>query len=242
MNDDHSCASPRRLSWIDRAQALFEVLLLSGLVSGFLATLPFTLHAKGQDLLLQEDVRMISLYLLLDAAITFVLLALVMRAHRESVRSIGITWERWKPRVALGIGLVPFLFIVNALAALFFKTYLPQHFMEENPLTRMIRTPEQLALFILSVLIAGGIREELQRAFILNRFRSHLGGAITGLILWSLAFGAGHYVQQGQGMVIASLYGLVFGVIYLVSGSLTTPIAAHSVYDVVALLAYWHSR
>ena len=46
-------------------------------------------------------------------------------------------------------------------------------------------------------------------------------------------------MQGVQGMVIASLYGFVFGVIYLLSGSLIAPIAAHGAYDAVAILAYW---
>jgi membrane protease YdiL (CAAX protease family) len=103
----------------------------------------------------------------------------------------------------------------------------------------IIQTPQQLALFIFSALVAGGIKEELQRAFILNRFRRYLGGAWVGLVIWSLAFGAGHYVQGVQGIVIASLYGFVFGITYILSGSLLAPIVAHSVYDTLALLAYW---
>ena len=63
-----------------------------------------------------------------------------------------------------------------------------------------------------------------------------------GLILWSLAFGAGHYVQGIQGITIATIYGFLFGVIYLLRGSLTAPIVAHSAYDTMALLAYWFAR
>jgi membrane protease YdiL (CAAX protease family) len=88
-------------------------------------------------------------------------------------------------------------------------------------------------------LIAGGIKEELQRAFILTRFREHLGGAGLGLLLWSIGFGAGHYVQGIQGVVIATIYGLIFGIVYILSRSLIAPIIAHSAYDTVVLLAYW---
>jgi membrane protease YdiL (CAAX protease family) len=99
-----------------------------------------------------------------------------------------------------------------------------------------------LVLLIISVLIAGGIKEELQRAFILIRFRDHLGGARLGLVLWSIAFGAGHYVQGFQGMVIAGLFGLVFGTIYLLRGNLIAPMVSHGLYDMVALLGYWFLR
>jgi uncharacterized protein len=112
--------------------------------------------------------------------------------------------------------------------------------LETNPLIEIIRTPQQLGLFIFSALIAGGIKEELQRAFILSRFRKYLGGSLAGLILWSLAFGAGHYAQGVQGIVVASIFGFIFGMIYLISGSLVAPIVAHSIYDTLALLGYWY--
>jgi len=228
-----------RKSWIDRFQALFEILLLSGLVSGFLAALLLSLFHLQKLESLYKDAKMVAFYLLLESGITFLLLALVFKVHRENLASLGLRWERWRRNLVLGLGLVPVLFIINALVALLFKVYLPQYFLEENPLTEIIQTPQQLALFILSAFVAGGIKEELQRAFIINRFRGYLGGAAAGLVLWSVAFGAGHYIQGLQGIVIAAIYGFLFGAIYLLSGSLIAPIAAHAAYDTVALLAYW---
>jgi membrane protease YdiL (CAAX protease family) len=111
--------------------------------------------------------------------------------------------------------------------------------MEHNPLTEIIHSPQQLALFIFSALIAGGIKEEVQRAFILNKFGRYLGGAGVGLVLWSVAFGAAHYVQGIQGIFIAIVYGFLFGVLYLISGSLIAPMVAHGAYDTLALLGYW---
>jgi membrane protease YdiL (CAAX protease family) len=225
--------------WVDRIQAGVEILLLSGLVSGFLAalTLPL-LHIRNMDRLLQ-DVRLLSVYLLIESAISLLLLIGLLKLHRESMTSIGLQWKHWKRNLLLGLALVPCLFMINGFVAVFFKLYLPKYFMDENPLIQGVHTPLQLILFAFSALIAGGFKEEIQRAFILNRFKSYLGGAGVGLILWSLAFGAGHYVQGVQGVVIASLYGFVFGVIYLLSGSLVAPIAAHGAYDVLAILAYW---
>jgi membrane protease YdiL (CAAX protease family) len=220
----------------DRLLALFEVLLLSGLLSSSLAVSLF--HGNRADLLI-NDPETLSSFLLLEAGITILLLAMVLKAHRESLWSLGLRWDRWKPNLLIGLGLVPFLFLVNAVVMFAFRIYLPEYYMEQNPLTEFIHTPQQLALFIFSALIAGGIKEELQRAFILTRFGRYLGGAVLGLVLWSLAFGAGHYVQGAQGVTVAAIYGLVFGLIYLMSGSLIAPIVAHGTYDTLALLAYW---
>jgi membrane protease YdiL (CAAX protease family) len=228
-----------RNPWIDRVQAAIEVFLVSGIVSGLLASVPIALlHIKDTDLLVR-NANILSTYLLLESAITFLILALLMKVHRESPKNLGLRWRDWKRHLSIGLVLVPFLFLINGIVALLFREYLPGLYSEHNPLLEGIQTPSQLVLFIFSALVAGGFKEEIQRAFILNRFQTYLGGAWIGLLLWSLAFGAGHYAQGVQGIVIASLYGFLFGVIYLLSGSLIAPITAHAVYDTVAILLFW---
>jgi uncharacterized protein len=228
-----------RKTWLDRAQALFEVLLLSGLLSSLLAGLilyPFR-GQKPPNLLLSA--KTLSVFLLLESGIAFLILAVILKIRRETIFGLGLRWHRWKSQLAIGLALVPCFFLLNGAVALIFRTYFPQYYLDENPLTQLIQTPQQLALLIFSALVAGGIKEELLRAFILTRFRLYLGGAGLGLVLWSIGFGAGHYVQGAQGIVTAGLYGLIFGAVYLQSGSLIAPIVAHSVYDSLALLAYW---
>ena len=231
---------PRKL-FIDRVLALIEVLLLTGLLSSLLAVLPFFAFRKKSLELLTTDVRTISLFLLLEAGITMVLLMLILKAHRETLRSLGLRWERWRSDLITGLGLVPFLFLINAGVSFAFRTYLPKYYTEKNPLTELIHSPQQLGIFIFSALVAGGLKEELQRAFILNRFGRYLGGSGLGLVLWSLVFGAGHYVQGVQGIVIATIYGFVLGATYLLSKSLVPPFVAHGAYDALALVVYWFS-
>jgi len=229
-------------TWVERLQAFFEVLLLSGLFSSFLATLIFSaIHGKNVELM-ATNATIIAIFLLVESAITFLILLMITRAHREAFRNLGLRMIRWKSDFLIGIGLAILLLVINFGVAFIFQHYLPKYSLEKNPLTAIIHTPQQLALFIFAALIAGGIKEELQRAFILNRFGRYLGGTSLGLILWSLAFGAGHYVQGVQGITIATIYGFLFGVIYLLRGSLIAPIVAHSAYDTLALLAYWYGK
>lgn len=230
---------PRPKLWVDRIQAIFEIVLLSGLISSLLSSL--IIHAfQGQNAAyLLNSAKVLGIFLLLESGITFLILALILKIRGESICSLGLGWNRWKSHLALGLALVPFLFMINGVVALVFRAYFPRYYLEKNPLTELIHTPQQLAFIIFSALIAGGIKEELQRAFILTRFRLYLGGAGLGLILWSLVFGAGHYVQGVQGVVIAATYGLIFGAVYVLSGSLIAPIVAHSAYDTIALLTFW---
>jgi membrane protease YdiL (CAAX protease family) len=225
--------------WIDRLLAFFEVLMLSGIISSVLASLIFAgLYRKNTDLIAANAKILVS-FILLESALTFLFLFVILKAHRETISGLGLRWIHWKSNFFIGLAVAPCLLLINAFIALIFRNFLPNYYLEKNPLTEGIQTPFQLGLFILAALIAGGIKEELQRAFIIRRFRRYLGGAGLGLLLWSFAFGAGHYVQGVQGIVTATIYGLIFGLLYLIRGSLIGPIVAHGTYDTLALLLFW---
>jgi len=230
--------APRR-TWVDRVQALFEVFLLSGLISSLLAGMIYYAVQGKRAVGPLNNAKFFSIYLLLESATTFLLLITVLKARRETLAGLGLRRDGWKSQMLLGFALVPFLFLINAAVTNAFRIYLPQYYVEKNPLMELMHTPQQLLLIVFSALIAGGIKEELQRAFILTRFRVYLGGGGMGLVIWSIGFGLGHYVQGLQGVVAATLYGFIVGIIYLLSGSLIAPIIAHGAYDTLALLAYW---
>lgn len=226
------------ITWVDRVQAAFEVLLIAGLLSSLLAALPFSFDPSLRSRLL-TDVRVTISFILIEALLTMGFLFLVLRAHRQKPRDLGLSSSRWRADIALGVSIVPLLLILNLVVSVVFKVFFSRYFLERNPLTDLIRTPQDLVLFIFAALLAGGIKEELQRAFILRRFERYLGGAWVGLIFWSVFFGLGHYVQGVQGTVAATLFGLIFGLLYLARGSLIAPMVAHGVYDTLALLGYW---
>ncbi len=231
----------QRRSWIGRIQALFEIILVSGLVSSFIAAVPFyrSLNAAGFPI---NNVYLLCSYVLLEAAITLLLIFLVMRARAERIPDLGFRVETWRADLLIGLALVPLLFVLSAAITAGFQVYLPKHFTSRNPLLEAVHSRQQLGVFIVSALIAGGVKEELQRAFILTRFRQYLGGAWVGLILWSLVFGVAHYVQGWQGVVTAGIFGLLFGAVYLARASLIAPMVAHGVYDTLVLLGFWLFR
>jgi membrane protease YdiL (CAAX protease family) len=238
MDPSEYFLEPRKSLWRDRIHALLEVLLVAGLLSSTIAYLPFALSGISHEALV-TSARFISLFVLVEACITVALLTLLLRVHGETLRHLGWRSDRLRADVFIGLVVVPVLFLMSGLISYFFRSYLPRYYTEQNLLLETIRSPGDLALLIVSALFAGGIKEELQRAFVLVRFREYLGGAAPGLMLWSVVFAYGHYLQGVQGSVIAGLFGVLFGVIYLVRGSMVAPIVAHSVYDAAALLGYW---
>jgi membrane protease YdiL (CAAX protease family) len=238
MSEPLPCLEETKKGWPDKIQALLEVLLLSGLLSSLIAAAPFSFPAHKSTFIM-NDARLVSGFLLLEASITLVFLIVIMRIHGETFSLFGLHRQNWSRYTLIGIGIVPALFLVNILVAVLFKLLFPSYYLDRNPLIEMVKTPRDLALFLICGIYAGGVKEELQRAFILMRFRNHLGGSTLGLLLWSAAFAAGHYLQGPQGMVVAGIFGLIFGLVYLASRNLVAPIVAHGLYDTVAILGFW---
>ena len=85
------------------------------------------------------------------------------------------------------------------------------HNVEENPLQDLIQTPAQAFILAIVATISGGLREEIQRAFILHRFEQYLGGAHVGLILYSLVFGLGHSLQGWDAVLTTAMLGAFWG-------------------------------
>jgi len=215
-------------------------MMVSGIVSSFLAVTVFAaIFGRNRLNLAEMGVELLAAYLLFESAVLLIIMLMLMKARGETFSMLGLHLRRWKIHALLGILAAPCLIIISAFIGLFFRLFLPQYALEKNPLMEMINSPQQLTLFITATIIAGGIKEELQRAFILRRFSLHLGGAVVGLIIWSLAFGAGHYAQGVQGIYAATILGFIFGVLYLVRGNLVLPITAHSAYNTLTLLIYW---
>jgi uncharacterized protein len=222
---------------LDRVQALLEILLVSGILSSLLAAVPFSIKKVGPALL--QDARLVAAFILLEAGITLLILFALLKVHGETLSDLGLNASHWVAHAAAGLAILPLFFLTNAAVGELFRRFLPDFFLERNPLVDLVRTPRDLALFLASGLVAGGIKEELQRAFILTRFRQHLGGPWLGLVLWSAAFAAGHYLQGLQGVVVAGILGLLFGTLYLIRQNLVAPIVSHAAYDTIVLVGYW---
>jgi uncharacterized protein len=94
-----------------------------------------------------------------------------------------------------------------------------------------MRTPLQASVFVVVVVLAGGVREELQRAFILHRFEQRLGGVRVGLMLFTLMFGALHVGQGVDVAVAVGCLGLWWGVLYIRHRSSVIPMVNHAGFN-----------
>jgi membrane protease YdiL (CAAX protease family) len=85
------------------------------------------------------------------------------------------------------------------------------------------------------------LREELQRAFLLHRFEQHLGGAWVGVIVLSIAFGLGHFVQGWDAAITTGALGAFWAVLYLRRRSSVAPVLSHAGFNSLEILrvAVW---
>jgi len=93
---------------------------------------------------------------------------------------------------------------------------------------------------IYAMLNAGFSEETLFRGFIFERLGKLLGSTfpakIAILVITSLWFGVSHYSVQGlAGSEQATITGLVFGIVIMVTGRIWTIMIAHAAFDLTAL-------
>jgi len=103
--------------------------------------------------------------------------------------------------------------------------------------------PETLWLMIV---VAGFGEEILYRGYMFERLGKLFGKSIAAkaaiVLITSVIFGSLHYpVQRLAGAEQATITGLVFGTIFVMTGSLWIPIFAHAAFDLTAYaLIYWN--
>ena len=113
------------------------------------------------------------------------------------------------------------------------------HNVPDNPLQQLIATRSQAVVFAIVATLAGGLREEIQRAFIIHRFGQHLGGEMVGLVLYSLVFGLGHALQGWDAVLTTTFLGLFWGYVYISRRSIVAPVVSHSGFNAAEIFQYF---
>lgn len=224
----------------ERLAALVEVVLCSGFPTQLLIVVVLRwlgLRAQGPDGAMAPS--FVFTLSLLDAVLVVGLVCYFIRDGNERISDVFLGRRRVLPEALLGVALVPVVFflLVAVLAALL--ALVPSlHNVAVNPLGAMMQTPRDVAIFAVVVTLAGGVREEIQRAFVLHRFDDYLGGGAVGVVVYSLAFGLGH-LQQGYDAVVATaVLGAFWGVTYLLRRSIVATVTSHAGFNLVQLLKY----
>ena len=226
-----------------RASAVFEILLCSGIPSQLALASLFALAGFTPSVGGRLSLAYIASLLLLDATVLIALIFWLLRRRGERPRDVFLGARPVGPEIKLGVGLTFVVFalavVVLSAARLFFPSL---HNVKENPLQDLIQTPAQALILAIVATISGGLREEIQRAFILHRFEQYLGGAHVGLILYSLVFGLGHSLQGWDAVLTTAMLGAFWGWVYISRCSIVAPVVSHSGFNAAEIFVFLVSR
>jgi membrane protease YdiL (CAAX protease family) len=219
---------PPQSRWL----ALFEAVLVCGIpTQAFVgvALLAAGLSPRDGDGLSLPFFATLSL---VDTVLVIVLIRFFLRSTGEQPRDVFIGRRPVWREAAIGLALVPIVLITVAAVVLGLRSLFPwMQTVPTNPFMAFMDTPFEAAVFVVVVVLAGGVREELQRAFILHRFEQRLGGIRLGLVLFTVAFGALHLEQGLDVSVAVGLLGLIWGIIYIRRRSAMLPIFNHAGFN-----------
>lgn len=173
---------------------------------------------------------------MLDTVVLLSLIVSFMRLRGQRPRDIFLGPIRPLSEIGAGVLSLPAVLFLLVFLTVIIQRFAPQlHNVPDNPLEGLIGVSTAW-MFLMVVIVAGGVREELQRAFLLQRFRDELGQPWLGLVITSLSFGLGHTLQGFDAAVITGSLGALWGFMYLTRGGALASIVSHSLFNTGELL------
>jgi membrane protease YdiL (CAAX protease family) len=188
----------------------------------------------GPDGLSLEFIATVSF---VDTALVAILIRMFLLASGENSRDVYLGRRRPLKEIGRGLALVPvaFILVVGLVSAV--RAVAPWlHNVKESPLAAFMTNPLDTAIFAVVVVLAGGIREELQRGFILHRFGQRLGGMWMGNLIFGVAFGLLHIDQGWDIALVIGLLGLAWGAFYIRRGSILVSMSNHAGFNAAQVL------
>ena len=230
--------APRaRIDPSQRIVALLEVIICSDFPTQF--ALAATFYAVGfsqQNPDGSLNVAYVAALSLVDAVLLIGLILFFLRTHGESPREVFLGRRPIAEEARAGLPLSFAALAIAFTAILLIQRFAPWLRTEErNPLQDLLARPQDAAVMAVVLVVAGGIREEIQRAFLLRRFEQWLGGPVVGVLVASVGFGAGHVIQGADVAVVTGLLGMFWAIIYLRRRSIVAPVVSHSGFNLLQL-------
>jgi membrane protease YdiL (CAAX protease family) len=220
--------------------AVFEVVAASGFptqlaLGGLLMALGLRPFGEGGEL----SMAYLAILMPADMALLLALVVWRLRAGGERVSDVLLGTRHWARESWLGAALIPVVFGAVVVVMLVLRAAWPAlHNVDANPFEALIRSRLDALVLGVLVVMTGGLKEEVQRAFVLHRFDQHLGGARLGLVLYSLVFGTGHVIQGYDVAIVTALLGLAWGLLYLWRRSLVAPSISHAGFNAAQVLQF----
>jgi len=223
-----------------RLVALFEVLLCSDYPTQL--AIASTLRVLG---LLPRTARgdfSVPFVVTLELTDTVVLIGLIfflLLRHGERPRDVFLGSRPVAGEVSLGLPMIVAAFVIAIAVLGTVQLVAPSlHNVAQNPLQEMLRRPRDASILAIVVVLAGGVREEIQRGFILHRFDRWLGGPYVGVVVWSIVFGFGHTWQGYDVAITTAALGAFWAIVYVRRRSIVAPLVSHSGFNLLEVVQY----
>jgi membrane protease YdiL (CAAX protease family) len=175
---------------------------------------------------------------LLDTVALAWLMVRLLRAGGQSPSALWLGTRPVAQEIVKGILYMPIVFAIGATLLLTIRALTPDlHNVDVNPFQALAgNTASQAVMLLLVAIVGGGVREELQRAFLLDRFVRHLGPAWVGVMLLSVAFGLGHLMQGQDAAIATGAMGAFWAVVYLRRRSSVAHHGSHALFNSLEVL------
>lgn len=234
-------AAPTRRVVVPKWLAILEALAVSGVPTQLVIVIALWIFTDIR--IVDENYNMpleaIATMMFLDTALVAILIRVFLAISGEDSKDIFIGRRPVFGEIWRGLAFLPLVFIGVVIVALGLRVIAPSlHTVEVNPLEQYMRTPLEASVFIVVVLLGAGVKEELQRAFILHRFDQALGGMRLGLIITTVIFGLLHATQGLDAAIAIGLLGLFWGLLYVKRQSAVMSMTNHAAFDAMQIVQY----
>jgi uncharacterized protein len=225
---------------VERIVALLEVVICSDYATQI--PLAVTFGAFGYPLAdAHQKLRPVAIFAfsVTDTALLIGLILLILASHGERPRDVFLGRRPAVGEARLGVLLVPAALAIGFGLLLILQLLSPRlHTVPINPFQDLLRTNRDALLFAAVVVVAGGVREEIQRAFLIHRFETSLGGGGVGVIVTSVAFGLGHLPQGVDAAIATGTLGAFWALVYIRRRSMVAPLVSHSGFDLLQIVQF----
>ena len=226
-----------------RITAIAEIALCSGVLTQL--AVGTALRAAGVPMFNPAGGLALSFVMALSLLNALLVIGLMIVLTRARGQSLSDLWLGYRPVIReawYGALLIPVVFVLVVVLLNALRVLAPGlRNVQVNPLEQLATTPGAAAMFAGVAILAGGVLEEMQRAFLLQRFERHLGGVRVGIVLLSIGFGLGHAVQGWDAVVATGVLGAFWAVLYVRRRSVVAPMVSHAGFNALEVLrvAIW---
>lgn len=253
---EHTRALP---GWLSRTIAAVEIVFVCGIPTQLLVAIGLIFFVQ-MPIMVDDHLSLefLALVSLLDTALIAMLMRGFLERSGETSRSVFLGVRSTRTEIWRGLKFVPVVFAAVTAVVLTLRWLVPSlHTVKESPFQAYFASPLETGIILAVVVLAGGVREELQRAFILHRCGQHFGamgfnvrllgrqlfrvnfptdGRMIGLMLYSPLFAILHYDQGLDVVVAVGLLGLFWGVTYIKRRSAVTGMVNHACFNAAQVL------